>query len=101
MQIVINIPDLDWSKVKNGSIATANLLNAVRNGTPLPENHGDLIDVNELNEFASNHKISGSAFDGELIYDAGETDRGDIIYKPVIDELTVVVKAEKEEDSNL
>ena len=97
MQIVIDIPDLDWSKVKNGSIATANLLNAVRNGTPLPKNHGDLIDVNELNEFALNHNIGGSAFDGELIYDAGETDRGDTIYKPVIDELTVVVKADKTE----
>ena len=50
-----------------------------------------------MNEFALNHDISGSAFDGELIYDAGETTRGDTIYEPVIDELTVVVKADKEE----
>lgn len=48
MQKVIDIPNLDWSKVKNGSIATANLLNAVRNGTPLPKSHGRLIDADEL-----------------------------------------------------
>lgn len=68
---------------------------AIAHGTVLPEGHGGLIDVNELNEFASNHDIGSSAFDGELIYDAGETDRGDIIWKPVIDELNVIVEADK------
>jgi hypothetical protein len=68
---------------------------AIAHGTVLPEGHGDLIDVNELNEFALNHDISGSAFDGELIYNAGETDRGDIIYEPVIDKLNVIVEADK------
>ena len=48
MQVVINIPDLDWSKVKNGSMATANLLNAVRNGTVLPKGHGRIGDLDAL-----------------------------------------------------
>lgn len=45
MQVVIDIPDLD---LKNGSITTANLLNAVRNGIPLPKGHGDLKDTEKL-----------------------------------------------------
>ena len=101
MQIVIDIPEKDYDDILNGETKASALnwstLNAIRNGTPLPENHGDLIDVNELNEFALNHNISGSAFDGELIYDAGETTRGDTIYETVIDKLTVVVKADNEE----
>lgn len=59
MEIVINIPDLDWSKVKNGSIATANLLNAVKNGTPLPKGHGRLIDEKEIS-------LSGIHFKTEI-----------------------------------
>ena len=99
MDIVIKISEEAYNTLKTkGSIDWLKarcIMRAIANGTPLPKGHGDLYDVNELNEFASNHKIGGTAFDGELIYDAGETDKGDTIYKPVIDELTVVIKADK------
>ena len=46
MQIVIDISDnYDLSKIQNGSIASKMILNAVANGTPLPDNatNGDVI----------------------------------------------------------
>ena len=96
MQIVIDIPNRIYNIVQTNRL---NLIdgeiveNAIKNGTPLTENHGDLIDVNELKEFSLHNDIASSCLDGSLIYNAGDTSRGDIIWKPVIDELTVVVKA--------
>lgn len=83
MQIVIDIPNLDWSKVKNGSMATANLLNAVRNGTPLPKRHGDLKDMGNL----------------QYVFDLT---RNDFIYsgkdiEKAIKSMTTIIEAESEE----
>lgn len=47
MQIVIDIPNYDLQAVKNGSIASKIILDAVKNGTVLPE-HGNLVDMDEL-----------------------------------------------------
>ncbi len=88
--ITLQVSGVDYNGVKK---AVTDLVDIVGYDI-LPEGHGDLIDVNELNEFASNHDIASSALDGTLIYDAGETISGDTIWKPLIDELTVAVKAE-------
>ena len=51
MKIVINIPEqvyedcLEYRDMDNTTI-----YNAIRNGTPLPKNHGRLIDVNTLKD---------------------------------------------------
>ena len=48
MQIVIEIPNSIYAnlpKIVNGSIASKRILDCVKNGTPLPKGHGDLIDV--------------------------------------------------------
>lgn len=50
MELVINIPDLDWSKVQNGSIATKHLLNAVKCGIPLSKGHGRIIDETKISK---------------------------------------------------
>ena len=50
-EIVIKIPDnYDLSNIKNGSIASQMILNAVKNGTPLPKGYGELVDRNAINE---------------------------------------------------
>lgn len=51
MQIVIDMLDGLYnqiSKIQNGSMAAGDLLNCIKNGIPLPEGHGDLIDRDEI-----------------------------------------------------
>lgn len=47
MQIVIDIHEKDYQSVLNGHI-TFGVLDALKNGTPLPKGHGRLIDADEL-----------------------------------------------------
>lgn len=44
MKIVIDIPNYNLNNIQNGSIACGQILKAVKNGTPLPKGHGELID---------------------------------------------------------
>lgn len=47
MQIVIEIPDNKYQWIKDNPLTYDNeYCDAIRNGTPLPKGHGDLIDVN-------------------------------------------------------
>lgn len=55
MQIVIDISDADYEIAKVGSVLFSEtsginyrMFKAIANGTPLPKNHGSLIDVDEL-----------------------------------------------------
>ena len=52
MQIIINIPDTTYEKMKiikeKGTYEEEYLKQIILDGTPLPKNHGDLIDRNEL-----------------------------------------------------
>lgn len=57
MQIVIDIPEEDYKFIKdlqfyhsgrrNGRAIEQNVINGIRNGTPLPKGHGRLIDADE------------------------------------------------------
>ena len=55
MQIMINISKDDYRKVQDGRASVSMMRKAIRNGTPLPKGHGDLIDVNR--------KITVSVYD--------------------------------------
>ena len=49
MQIVIDISDKMYQAVKDGTWCGNELwYNALKNGTPLPKNHGRLIDADEI-----------------------------------------------------
>ena len=53
MKIVINIPEELYKKISLNNPPYGEdfpLYYAVRNGTPLPKGHGDLIDINNINE---------------------------------------------------
>ena len=55
MEIVIKIPEEDYIKISNSNPSYAddfNLYYAIKNGTPLPEHHGRLIDADALTEKA-------------------------------------------------
>lgn len=49
MKIVIEIHEKDYQSMINGHIPFS-VLDAIMNGTPLPEHHGRLIDANDLEE---------------------------------------------------
>lgn len=51
MKIIIDIPDNSMDYIDNyekGSLFDIVLINAVKNGIPLPEHHGRLIDADDL-----------------------------------------------------
>lgn len=56
MKIVCDISEKDYNNIEpflkgetiNGGFNLFKVLEMIRNGTPLPEHHGDLIDRNEL-----------------------------------------------------
>ena len=52
MQIVIDIPEEAYDFIKRTGYHTQSLYEAIKNGTPLPEKHSDLIDRQELIEVA-------------------------------------------------
>ena len=59
MEIVIKIPDriaygVQNGITKNGSIASKIVLEAVKNGTPLPKGHGRLIDADAIESLLRN-----------------------------------------------
>jgi hypothetical protein len=57
MQIVINISKKDYDDILNGEIKVSVLnwliFNAIRDGIPLPKEHGRLIDENALKKYIS------------------------------------------------
>lgn len=50
MKTVIDIPEEIYIHLRNGGNIGASLMieNAIKNGTPLPKGHGDLVDYEEL-----------------------------------------------------
>ena len=51
MQIVIDIPKEMYINALNGYLCgSETLVNAIKNGTPLPKGHGRLIDADKLRE---------------------------------------------------
>ena len=47
MKIVIDIHEKDYQSMLNGNVSYG-VLDAIKNGTPLPKGHGKIIDVNDL-----------------------------------------------------
>lgn len=103
MQIVINVDNELYeyfSKRRtmhdNGYFShVGKLIKALRDGIPLSKGHGAIIDIKELEEFWKEHEIGHSAFNGELLYDAGRTSRHDVIWKPLLDVLPTIIEADK------
>ena len=60
MQIVIDLPKKTYNEIKErtivncGEIFAKNLVRRIRNGTPLPEHHGRLGDLDALEEYFRN-----------------------------------------------
>ena len=85
MQIVIDVPDEDYKRIKDMPDAfnslTSRAYKSIKNGTPLPKGHGRLIDADAINI----HDVSPAY--GMEVY--GVT-QDDIEYEPTI------IEADKE-----
>ena len=78
MKLVIEIPDgYDLTMIQNGSIASKQILNAVKNGTPLPKGHGRLIDADALE-----YDITSLESDSDVQFEC--IDKQDIADAPTI-----------------
>ena len=52
MEIVIKISDEDYKAIAKGYLPYGAIADAIKDGTPLPEHHGRLIDADALTEKA-------------------------------------------------
>ena len=50
MQIVIDIDDTAYTRLVNSGYVSFNVINVVRQGTPLPKGHGRISDMDEAIE---------------------------------------------------
>lgn len=48
MKLVIEMPEAEYKKVKEGRASVSMMREAIRNGTPLPKGHGRLIDADAM-----------------------------------------------------
>lgn len=94
MQILIDISEKDFTLIRSVNdpnlllLAESRVMLAVKNGTPLPEHHGRLIDVNEL-------------LDDIGLEDNDENrdcNNGEIITLENIDRISTIIPATKEGD---
>ena len=97
MQIVIDIPEIDYEYIKNDSsipIAYDNhVYDAIRNGTTLPKGHGNLIDTDILHHEMSELLKSTTADETET---AG-LDNIAVSVMMEIEEAPVIIEADRED----
>lgn len=88
-EIVIKIPDYNLAKVHNGSIASAKILKAVRNGKVLPPGHGELKDAEVLK----------NSIDASDVDNSDAWDNVDSVCQ-IIDTIAPLVEADKGDDTS-
>ena len=90
MQIVIDIHERDYQSMLNGLVSYS-VLDAIRNGTPLPKGHGRLGDLDELEQRISNF----------VEHDAKTTDEYTVVRQRfIVDgirETSTIIEADKAE----
>ena len=94
MKLIIDISDEDYEYIKNSNDMN---FNAIKNGIPLPKNHGRLIDEDEILRELGSYHIGGldaiKNYNGENTWTDGlHTAWG------VIDDAETIIEAESEEE---
>jgi hypothetical protein len=88
IELVIKIPKDSYEATCNGCMLppdVENVVNAIKNGTPLPKGHGRLIDIDKLKQ--------------ELINEEWITDNDGGGLENIVDEAPTIIEADKESDS--
>lgn len=98
MQIIVDIADVTYSEIKKGKIYTSfrdvpqESINAIKNGTPLPKNHGRLIDADILTGM-----ISKKSAEPEYQHTGEDWRAGLYLAEDLTYEVPTVLEAESEE----
>ena len=66
VQIVIEIDDEEYKRFMDDYVGCPDIIYAVRKGTPLPKNHGRLIDADEFRMFCFNKNFDRRLSEGGL-----------------------------------
>lgn len=89
MQIVIDISDEDYKRIKDMPDAfnslTSRAYKSIKNGTPLPKGHGDLVDKQKL------------LLEKDTMQEADTLREYDILFSSDVENAPTVIKADKEE----
>lgn len=104
MKIIIDIPEKmykDYVSVNlgrgNGKTIVYNLLKAIKHGTPLPKNHGRLIDAEKIANDINALKDNWNRYRNE--YESGRYESYDYAVDTIEDAPTII-EADKEGDNN-
>ena len=82
MQIVIDLSDEEYEKNKKNRCDYHTLCMAIKNGIPLPKNHGDLIDRRDLKK----EVYTTTEWNGDIHR---------IIYEASIDDAPTIIEADR------
>ena len=102
MQIVIDVPDEDYKRIKDMPDAfnslTSRAYKSIKNGTPLPKGHGRLVDADKISRvnYAEEDNLTGygMTYDEMGAYNDGIND----MYRRVKNAPTVI-EADKEAEN--
>ena len=67
MQLIIDISEDSYKATCNGCMLppdVKNIVQGIKNGTPLPKGHGKIIDVNEAINYIDDYALGFFGFDG-------------------------------------
>ena len=85
MQIVIDMPDKMYQKILKNEYDYGIMNVIIQNGTPLPKNHGDLIDRS---------KLLKKSYEAELLNGDGI----EVVDSYEIEDAPTIIEAEKEKE---
>lgn len=98
MELIINIPEEDYERLKEYKKApfrslTSRAYEVIANGTPLPKGHGRLIDENELLKMTNSYKSELGRLKADPVVKCGvET------IERFIKEMPIIIEADKEQE---
>ena len=93
MKIIIDVPEEQYNIIKSDLYNTFSAemkiwgLGAIRNGTPLPKGHGELVDIRPLMRGLYEEKCVG-----ELTYTTSD------VYKMIDEECPTIIEADMESE---
>lgn len=101
IELVIKIPESQYKTLNAKSqtdvvdvIDDKTLIDAIKNGAPLPKGHGRLIDADTFEAFCAKHKLDNDMFSGKPLIEQGFDSDDDAIWKPLFDFAPTIIEKE-------